>query len=408
MSPGYRPGDREYRRVAVSLFAAGVATFALLYCAQPVLPVLAREFDLTPAQSALSVSVTTLGLGVALLVAGTLSDVVGRTLLMHLSLASSALVGLLVAWSPNWPVLLVLRGVQGVVLAGLPAVAVAYLREEIAPEARGRATGLYIGGTALGGMSGRLVVGAVAEAAGWRWAIVAVALIGIGCAVSVWQLLPRSRNFRPAPRDGRRLAAMTRRSLSDPALLGLYGIGAASMGAFVGVYNTIGFRLESAPYLLGVGVAGLVYLTYSLGSVSSLLAGRAADRWGHRAVMPVAALVMLAGLLGTLATPLGLIVAALCVFSMGFFAVHAVASGWVAARAGAGGRAAGQAASVYLFCYYLGSSVFGSLAGSAWTRGAWPAVVALTGSLAVVLLVLAAALRRVPALRHPEAGRVQT
>jgi len=37
----------------------------------------------------------------------------------------------------------------------------------------------------------------------------------------------------------------------------------------------------------------------------------------------------------------------------------------------------GQAAFLYLFAYYLGSSVFGTLAGPAWSISEWPAVTAL-------------------------------
>ena len=86
----------------------------------------------------------------------------------------------------------------------------------------------------------------------------------------------------------------------------------------------------------------------------------------------------------------------------GFFAVHGVASGWVPVRAHAGGVAPAQAASLYLFAYYLGSSVFGNLAGRAWTGGAWPAVVVLALALLVVAGALAVWLRRTPAL--PNAG----
>ena len=88
----------------------------------------------------------------------------------------------------------------------------------------------------------------------------------------------------------------------------------------------------------------------------------------------------------------------LAVMTAGFFVVHGVASGWVPGRAHAGGVAAGQAASLYLFAYYLGSSVFGSLAGQAWTIGAWPAVVVLSLALVAVTGLLAAGLRRIPSL----------
>ncbi|MEV4343022.1 MFS transporter [Actinoplanes sp. NPDC049596] len=389
----YRAGTPGYRRIVLALFAAGVATFALLYSTQALLPDLSAAFGVTPAQSAWSLSLATVGLGMALLITGPLSEKVGRTRLIHLSLTLSALVGLACAVAPSWPVLLGLRGLQGVTLAGLPAVATAYLREELHPDTHARAAGLYIGGTALGGMAGRLVTGWAGEAYGWQWALAAVAFVGLICAVVVAVLLPASRHFvrRPA-------SAMSRRALTDPALLSLYAIGACAMGAFVSVYNAMGFRLTSAPFLLGAGAAGAVFLVYPVGTLSSAVSGRLADRYGRRAVMPFGCVLTAAGLLLTLPDRLPIMIVGLAVMTAGFFCVHGVASGWVPVRAHAGGVPAGQAASYYLFAYYAGSSVFGSLAGTAWSLGSWPAVVALASVFVGISGVLALNLRRVPVL----------
>ena len=229
LTAGYRVGERGYRRISIALFVAGVATFALLYSTQALLPEFPRAFDVSAAQSTLTVSLTTVGLGVALLLAGPLSEVVGRTRLIHSSLTASAVVGLACAAAPTWEALLGLRLLEGITLAGLPAVATAYLREELHPGTHARAAGLYIGGTALGGMTGRLVTGLVADLAGWRWALAAIGVVALGCAVAVRVLLPASRNFVPVPARPGVLAAMTRRALSDPGLLALYGIAHAPM-----------------------------------------------------------------------------------------------------------------------------------------------------------------------------------
>lgn len=77
LEAGVRPGTRAYHRVVVALFAAGVATFALLYSTQALLPLLAARFGVSAGASAWSLSVTTLGLAGALLVVGPLSDRVG-------------------------------------------------------------------------------------------------------------------------------------------------------------------------------------------------------------------------------------------------------------------------------------------------------------------------------------------
>jgi YNFM family putative membrane transporter len=395
---GVRSGDPGYRRIAVALFAAGVATFALLYSTQALLPELARSFHVSAAQSTLSLSLATAGLGVALLVAGPASEVLGRTALIRLSLIASAVVALACAAAPGWDWLLMLRLAQGVTLAGLPAAATAYLREELRPDTYARAAGLYIGGTALGGMAGRLLTGAVAGAAGWRWALAAAALLGLTCAGIVALTLPRSRNFRPVPADPRHLARMTRRAVSDPGLLALYAIGASAMGAFVAIFNAMGFRLTAAPFHLSVGTAGLVFLVYPVGTVSSALAGRMAERFSRRAVVPVGCLITAVGVLLTLPGSLPSIVVGMAVLTAGFFVVHGVVSGWVPVRAHAGGVAPAQAASLYLFAYYLGASVFGDLGGRAWTAGGWPAVVALALALFVICGLLALWLRRTPAL----------
>jgi MFS transporter, YNFM family, putative membrane transport protein len=164
------------------------------------------------------------------------------------------------------------------------------------------------------------------------------------------------------------------------------------------VFNGIGFRLEGAPFHLGLGAASLVFLVYPLGSVSSALAGRAADAVGRRAVLPIGAAVAVLGVALTLPAHLTTVVLGLALLVIGFFAVHGTASGWVPARAHAGAVSTGQAASLYLFTYYLGSSVFGSLGGTAWAHLSWAGVVGLAAVLLVVSGLLGLSLRRTPIL----------
>jgi len=238
----------------------------------------------------------------------------------------------------------------------------------------------------------------VPAVAGWSWDVAEMAGDAVACPVAVGVLRPRSRHFVAAPAGIGALLAMTRRALTERGLLILYAIGACSVGAFVAVYNAVGFRLTSAPFDLGLAAAGLVFLVYPVGTIGSIVAGRMADRFSRRGVVPVGCLITVGGILLTLLGSLPLVVLGLAVMTAGFFTVHGVVSGWVPTRAHAGGVAAGQAASLYLFAYYLGSSVFGSLAGGAWTLGAWPAVVVLSCGLVLASGLLAVWLRRVPSL----------
>ena len=130
---GYlRRGTPELRRANLALFVAGLATFAMLYSTQPLLPVFSAEFGVTPAVASLPLSLATGTLAIALI------------------LALSSFLMVLVALSPGFPALLALRAVQGVALAGLPAVAMAYLAEEVHPKHVGFTVGLYIAGNSVG------------------------------------------------------------------------------------------------------------------------------------------------------------------------------------------------------------------------------------------------------------------
>ncbi len=394
---GHRAGEPGLRRASLAIFLAGIAVFAMLYQPQALLPELARAFDVTPAGSTLAISVTTATLAIGLLVLGPVSDRRGRTTILHACLASAAVLAVLIALAPTWWLLLVLRGLQGFALAGLPAVGVAYLREELHSSVSSRAIGLFIAGNAVGGLTGRLAGGFLTDLGGWRLAVAGIAVLGVACAVAVRLLLPTSRRFVPVGRHGsllRQLGSV----FTDPALLMLYGVAAFLMAAFVAVYNAGTFRLEADPYLLSPALASLVFLAYLLGSASSPTAGWLADRSSRRLVVPASIAVMGAGVALTLLGPLWCFVLGLCVLTVGFFAAHAVASGWVAARAALGGRPVGQAASLYSFWYYVGSSIGGTLAGRAWQGLGWPAVALLAGGFTLTSLLLALALGRTRSL----------
>jgi YNFM family putative membrane transporter len=98
--------------------------------------------------------------------------------------------------------------------------------------------------------------------------------------------------------------------------------------------------------------------------------------------------VMTAGLLVTLFDSVVAVVAGTGLFTFGFFASHSVASSWVGRRARA---PQALASAMYLFSYYLGSSVVGWGSGYVYARAGWTGEVAMLG--AILMLALLAALR---------------
>jgi YNFM family putative membrane transporter len=382
-------GSAAFWRANLALFVGGLVTFAALYATQPLLPTFADEFHVAPATASLSLSVTSASLAVALVVASTLSETLGRKPMMTLALLATSLLTVATAFAPSFPALLVVRALQGLALAGLPAVAMAYLGEEIQASGLGLAVGLYIGGNSIGGMSGRIATGLLAEAFGWRVAIGCIGGLSLACSAFFWAALPASAHFQPQPlrlTQPRRFFGPMRSHLSDPALLRLYLIGCLLQAGFTPLYNYLSFDLQAPPYRLSQAAVGWIFLTYLVGTLGSTLMGRAADRLGRRTVLWLGVGIMASGAVITLAPNLVIKVFGVAVFTFGFFAAHAVASGWVARHA-VHHRA--QASALYLLLYYLGASIGGAAGGLFWDAAGWPGVVGmiLTVLLTAVLLL---------------------
>lgn len=384
-----RAGTREYRRANLALFAAGLATFALLYSTQALLPALSADLRLSPAQASLTVSATTGALAIALLPVSALSEKYGRTPVMTVSVFAASLLALAVPFAPDLTALVVLRAVQGVALAGLPATAMAYLAEELHPSAIPSAVGLYVAGNSVGGMSSRVAGGALAQAYGWRVAVGVVGLSALACAVAFRALVPKARAFTPGPVHPAALWRTVTGHVGDVRLRRLYVVGLLFMSVFGAVYTVLGYRLTAAPYHLSQTAVGAIFLVYLVGTATSASSGALLARAGRRGAFAVALLLCAAGLLLTLAAPLPLILLGLVLVTAGFFTGHSVASGAVG-RTATTGRA--QASALYLTAYYVGNSLGGTIGAAGYHAHGW--------SLTAVLSLAALALAAWPALRR--------
>jgi YNFM family putative membrane transporter len=304
---------------------------------------------------------------------------------MVTSLTLAAVLTLLSALAPSWPLFLLMRAAQGVMFAGLPAIAMANLGEEIHANAVGVAMGLYVAGTALGGMAGRLLTAVVSDHSSWRWALASMGVVGLVAAAAVAISLPRSIHFRPRESSPAAAASAYLAQLRDPVLLMLFAEAFLFLGAFVACYNYIGFRLTHTPYEYSQSRAGAVFLLYLLGTISSPWAGGLAHRIGRSRTLALTLQLMLGGLLLTLARPIAVVVLGIGALTFGFFAAHSVASSWVGMRAH---ERKAQASSLYLCAYYLGGSLAGTAGGLFWQRWDWPGVVAFLGALLTVGLII--------------------
>jgi len=388
-------GTPAFRRTTLALAAAGFSTFAVLYGVQPLLPVFADEFHVSPAESSLALSLPCAMLALALLVVSPLSEVWGRRPVMVASLFASAALTIVAVLVPSWHGFLALRALTGLAASGLPAVAMAYLSEEMHGRAIGLSMGLLIGGNALGGMIGRLIAGIIADHASWRWGLGTIGVLALAAAVAFLLSLPESQRFSPNRMRWRDVPGTFGQHFRDPGLPWLFAEAFLLMGGFVSVYNYIGFRLLDPPFDLSQTAIGAIFVVYLFGTFSSALTGEIASRLGRRRVLWLAILLGLAGIAMTLSDRLWLIILGIVVVTVSFFGAHSVASSWIGRRAV---RDRAQASSVYLCLYYLGSSVLGTAGGWFFAHSGWTGVAAFFACLYGLALAIALRLSRLPPL----------
>ncbi|KAA0011248.1 MFS transporter [Billgrantia pellis] len=359
---------RAWWRATLALCLGSILVFVNLYAPQPLLPDLRQAYGVSTLGISLIMSVATLSLAGALLVFGPLSDAIGRGAIMRVTLLMAGLCSLALACAPNYETLLALRLVQGFVLGGLPAVAIAWMGDEFDRRALLSAVGLYIGANTLGGIGGRLIGGSIGEMGGASIGFLAVGGVTLVGVALFWKLLPPPRQFTPRRFELGAALSDLGGHLRHPLLLAAYLLGGINFLIFINQYSYITFRLADEPFGLSARWLGMIFLTYLGGTLSSAFSGRLTRYLNQPACMLLGIAIFMAGTLITLSHSLAWIIAGLTINAVGFFLAHSMASSWVSRQAQ---RARGSASALYLVFYYVGASLGSIWLEPFWQRGGW-------------------------------------
>ena len=374
-------GSKSFTAILWSLFFAGFASFSSLYCVQPMMPIFAKFFQVTPTHSSFPLSFSTVALAIGLLFTGFISDRFGRKPIMVCALFLVSILLLISASFPIWEIFLSTRILIGLAVSGVAAVAMTYIGEEIAQKEIGFAMGLYISGTAIGGMGGRLIAGVLVDFISWQSATYIIGFLNFIIACLFYLLLPKSQHFKPFPFRFSRFKAAFEQNLKDSKLRILFAQGFILMGCLVTVFNYISYHLLEAPFHLSQTWIGLISIAYLAGIYSSPKAARWGYQYGRAKVLPFLLFSMMVGLFITLIPSLWAILLGLTIFTFSFFAAYSTASSWVSVQAV---QYRAVASSLYLFCYYIGSSLLGSSGGLVWEHFGW---IGINLSVGVVLVI---------------------
>lgn len=382
--PRIRVNTAIYWRTIFVIFLGSMAAFGAEYCVQPLIPVIAADFSLSPASASLAVSAGLFGMALSMLFIAVIGPALDRKKITTVSLLVAAVFTIVIGLCSNFYLILLLRFFQGVILAAFPSLMIAYINEEFEASSVGSVLGIYIGANAIGGLAGRLIVSSMADFFSWRTGLIMIGLLYLAIALSVGFFLPKSHHkntgtisFQP----GKIIANI----FSDTKLLLIYLIGFCAMGSFVSVYNFITYVLLHEPYNLSQTFIGCLFFTYLIGSFSSAYMGKKTYLWGNSRVIGISALLMLLGIIITILMPLLCKIFGLVVFTFGFFGCHTGACGWVG-KLNKGDKAVSS--SLYMFLYYTGASALGTLGGFFLEHYGWNGVVAMVIAAEVICFLL--------------------
>lgn len=364
----------EQKKRSISLLLAGFIIFSSLYVTQPIFNGLSQYFNVSLSDVSLTLSVTTFMLGIGLIIVPMFNNIEKKRM-MSISVLLVSLLSIMSAFVTNFHIFLIIRGLMGLALSGVPSIAMAYIADEVQKDRVRKVMGIYVAGTTFGGMSGRVVVGILTDLTHWQVAIATLSIINLSFAILMVLLLPASTVQTPRWTSPKQHLKQYIQLLKIPAVLKTMSLAFLLMGTFVTIYSYITVRFERAPFSLSESTIAFIFLLYLIGTYSSIHFGKLSYKLGIKRAYALAITIMITGISLTFFTYLPIDIIGLSALTFGFFGAHSIQSSYIATLTES---SKSHASTLYLLGYYVGSSLLTLLGGYVFVHFEWQGIVILT------------------------------
>jgi YNFM family putative membrane transporter len=376
------------RNLAIVVYCT-IVGFAVLYTTQPLLPLLAEQWHRPIGDTALLTTATMIPLALGPLMYGYVLEHVSTKHMLTASFSVLTLAQFALGLGPDYPVFLLLRTIQGLMLPAVFTALMTYSSAAGGQEKTRRNITIYIAATILGGYCGRVLTGLLTDLINWQAAFLFWAFAAL---VATWL------TTRLASDPRLRLGKVHLAEIRELARRPIYAEGLASafllFFVFAAVLNFLPFHMRDNDPGISQSAIALVYTGYLVGVAIALGSLRLIHLFGgERRTLVAGSLVYL---LGTAAFALPgnqPAYVTMLVFAAGMFTLHSVLSAFLNHLET---ERKGLINGLYVSAYYTGGAMGSYFPGFIYQYIGWQAFVAFMLLLLVVLTLLSLLMRHAP------------
>jgi len=352
--------------------------FAALYMPQPILPVLANVFHLTPPEAALFMTLTMLPLGIMPILYGWLLNYFPINKILRFCVLGLALSEFFLASATHVNALLLIRLFQGLLLPGMLTCLVTLAANYSPFESVKKAINLYVATSIIGGFAGRMLSGLLTYLYTWQ-----VSFILLGIALLVFYFLLGDLAEKSTNKSTTLAKGDIGIILSDPINRTSFIFIFLIFFSFASILNFIPFRIvEINGYINEISIAS-IYFGYLIGSLVAYNCSNIIKLLhGEFNAIKVGIFSIILGLVLFLNDSYLFLFIALSIFCLGFFLLHSVLSALVNHYNQVSSR--GVANGLYISCYYFGGALGTYLPGYIYSIFNWTIYIMFIMSIIII------------------------